>query len=64
MRKYTSPRLLIPNSLSFPPLECCLGTNPSHADNCLPLSKFVALPIDAIKAVAVIKPRPGIVVNR
>ena len=51
------------NSFSLPPLELCLGTNPSHADNCLPFSKQLALPIDATSAVAVIKPRPGIAVN-
>ena len=49
------------SSFSFPPLELCRGTSPNQADNCLPFSKQLAFPIDATSAVAVIKPKPGIV---
>lgn len=63
LRKYTSPLLLILKSFSLPPLECCFGTRPSQADNCLPFLKQLALPMLAINAVAVIKPIPGMPIN-
>jgi hypothetical protein len=31
VRRYRSPRLLIPSSIVRSPLECSRGTNPSHA---------------------------------
>ena len=46
----------MPNRFDLPPVECCRGTSPSHAANCLPLAKFFASPIDAISALAVIGP--------
>src|SRR5207248_3534435 len=39
MRKYGSPRLVIPKCRCLSPLECCLGTSPTHAANCRPLWK-------------------------
>lgn len=41
VRRYESPRLLIPNSRVFPPLECCLGTKPNQAANCRPFLKVL-----------------------
>src|SRR5690606_39754125 len=31
LRRYLLPRLLIPSSLVFPPVECSRGTSPSQA---------------------------------
>ena len=42
------------------PLKCCRGTRPSPAATCLPLSKFLASPMVATSALAVIGPMPGI----
>ena len=39
VRKYRSPRLLIPNNRDLPPLDLCLGTSPSHAANWRPFLK-------------------------
>ena len=33
VRRYRSPRLLIPNNRDFPPLDRCLGTKPNQAAN-------------------------------
>ena len=54
----------MPNKVFLPPVEYCLGTKPSQADNCLEFSKLLMSPIDDTKAVAVITPIPGIVCNR
>jgi|GEM_PF-5740518 len=68
--RYVSPRLRIPSRLFLPPLECCRGTSPNHAASYLPLSKFLASPIEATITVAVRGPipgiasRPGLVVTR
>ena len=52
--------LSLPDMRCFlPPLECCLGTNPSHAANCLLLLNSVAFPTVATMALAVIGPTPG-----
>src|SRR6266567_953894 len=42
LRRYLFPRLLIPNSLAFPPVECCRGTSPSQEENSRPLWKAAA----------------------
>jgi hypothetical protein len=39
LRRYRFPRLLMPNSLVFPPVECCRGTSPSQEENSRPLWK-------------------------
>ena len=31
LRRYESPRLLMPSSRFLPPVPCCLGVNPSEA---------------------------------
>lgn len=49
----------MPNNTFLPPLECCLGTNPSQAAICHPFSKFLASPTVATSALAVIGPMPG-----
>src|SRR5210317_345786 len=38
LRRYRSPRLLIPNRRLLPPLLYCLGTNPRDAAACRPLA--------------------------
>ena len=40
----------MPSSFGLPPLESCLGTSPSQADSCRPLSKLFASAIDATSA--------------
>src|SRR5215813_14529857 len=64
LRRYLSPRFLIPNKRVCPPVECCLGTKPHHAAHCRPLVKPPTSPPAAISAVAVIGPTPGIVNRR
>ena len=49
-RRYLLPRLLIPESLGFPPVVDCFGTRPSHAARSRPLAKLSALPMAAISA--------------
>ena len=39
VRRYRSPRLLIPNNRDFPPLDRCLGTKPNQAANWRPFLK-------------------------
>src|SRR4029077_19849844 len=39
LRRYGFPRLLIPNSLVFPPVDHCPGTRPSQAENSRPFLK-------------------------
>jgi hypothetical protein len=53
-------RLLMPSRRALPPVECCLGTIPSHAENSRPLRKAAPLPIAATIAVATTGPMPGI----
>src|SRR6202789_1263256 len=53
VRRYTSPRLLIPSKVDLPPLEHCRGTNPSQAESCRPFLKFLASPMLATRALAV-----------
>ena len=43
----------------LPPLECCLGTNPSQAASCRPFLNSLASPTVATIALAVIGPMPG-----
>lgn len=64
VRRYESPRLLIPSKTFRPPLECCLGTRPSQEDNCRPFLNSVPSPIVPTMAVAVSKPIPGNVAIR
>ena len=54
------PRLLIPKSRAFPPVECCRGTSPSQEENSRPFRKADPLPIAATIAVATNGPMPGI----
>lgn len=56
--RYLSPRLLIRPNRGFPPVEYCLGTNPSQAAKSLPESNCSPFPIVAIIAVAVCGPMP------
>jgi hypothetical protein len=60
VRRYVSPRLLIPCKFVLPPDECCLGTKPSQAASCRPFAKFFASPTEATRALAVIGPIPRI----
>ena len=60
VRKYRSPRLLIPKSLIFPPVPDWRGTKPKKAANSRPERNDLASPIIATAAVAVSKPTPGI----
>src|SRR5947199_331267 len=39
------PRLLMPYSFAWPPVECCRGTRPSQAANSRPLLNAAPLPI-------------------
>lgn len=43
VRKYASPRLLMPSSVDFPPLEHCRGTSPSQADTLSTVIKAVCI---------------------
>src|SRR3954463_13583811 len=45
------PRLLMPYSFAWPPVECCRGTRPSQAANSRPLLNAAPLPIAATVAV-------------
>jgi hypothetical protein len=58
-RRYWFPRLLIPRSLAFPPVEYCLGTRPSHAENSRPRANADPLPTAATIALATRAPTPG-----
>lgn len=53
-------RLLMPNSVGFPPDECCRGTSPSHAAISRPLRNPLPLPTAAVSAVEMMGPIPGI----
>jgi len=64
VRRYTSPRLLIPKSNGLPPLELWRGTRPSQAYNWRPLLKLRASAIEATSALAVSGPMPGIFSSR
>jgi len=64
LRKYSLPHLLMPSSLVFPPVECCLGTSPSHAERSPPLRKVMPLPMAATSAVETSGPKPGISMSR
>src|ERR1700721_3629893 len=64
LRRYLFPRLLMPNSLAFPPVECCRGTSPSQDPNSRPLWKAAPLPIPATIAVATSGPIPGLCLGR
>src|SRR5450432_3631940 len=59
VRKYASPRLLIPSSVGLPPLELWRGTRPSQAETCRPLSKLCASAIDATSAPSLADPAPS-----
>src|SRR5438309_10948593 len=54
------PRLLMPYSFAWPPVECCRGTRPSQAANSRPLLNAAPLPIAATVAVETSGPIPGI----
>jgi len=48
VRRYVSPRLLMPgSSFDLPPLEFCLGINSSQDNVCLILAKQLASAIEA-----------------
>lgn len=60
VRKYVSPRLVMPSNSGLSPLECCLGTRPSQAANCRALlPKHLASPIQATSAADHDRPHPG-----
>jgi len=58
LRNYMSPRLVILPRLFFPPLEFCLGVNPSQAPNCAPFLNCLKSPTVATTADAVTGPTP------
>ena len=51
MRRYVSPRLLIPCSITLPPEPVCFGTRPAHAANSRPELNAFGSPIIATAAV-------------
>src|SRR5438105_14722974 len=51
-------------SLSRPPLECCLGTNPIQAEKLRPDRKLFGSPTLATSAVASNGPTPGMQLRR
>jgi hypothetical protein len=59
-----SPRLLILPSLSLPPLEFCLGTNPIQAEKSRPDRKALGSATLETSAVAKTGPTPGISSSR
>jgi hypothetical protein len=59
VRRYASPRLLMPNRRALPPLKCCRGTSRNQAANCRPLSKIFPSLIAATAAAAVNSPMPS-----
>jgi hypothetical protein len=63
-RKCRLPCFEIPPSLSFPPVECCLGTKPIHAARLRPEENVFQSPTSATSAVATIGPTPGISSSR
>ena len=64
VRRYLLPRLLIASSRGLPPVVDCRGTRPSQAARSLPRAKDSALPIAAVRAVAIMTPTPGIDASR
>jgi hypothetical protein len=60
VRRYLSPRLLIPSNRTRPPVPVCRGTNPSQVANSRPDLKAFASPSVATAAVALSSPTPGI----
>ena len=58
------PILDILPSLGLPPVVCCLGTSPSHAEKSRPRRKLSIGGAKACSAIAVIGPTPGIVMRR
>ena len=60
VRKYASPRLLIPSSVGLPPLELWRGTKPNQTETCRPLRKLCASATEATSALAASGPMPGI----
>jgi hypothetical protein len=56
--------LLMLSRVSFPPVECCRGTSPSHAAKSRPRRNRRASPTAARRAVAPRGPMPGIVIKR
>ena len=51
-------------SLGLPPVVCCRGTRPSHAEKSRPRRKLSIGGAKACSAIAVIGPIPGIVISR
>ena len=64
VRRYRSPRLLMPSSVGFPPVERCCGTMPSQVASSRPLRHSAASPTAATSAVDVSGPTPGIASSR
>src|SRR6478609_5134651 len=60
----TAACLLIPPSLSLPPLECCFGTSPIQAEKSLPDRNALGSATLATRAVASAGPTPGISSSR
>jgi hypothetical protein len=52
VRRYGSPRFVVPDSRCFSPLEFCRGTRPSQAANWRPLWKVFPFEVAATTAVA------------
>src|ERR1700674_4282477 len=60
VRRYTSPRLLIPPIFTLPPVPSWRGTMPSQAGTCRAFLKFFVSPSVATNALAVRGPMPAI----
>ena len=58
------PILEVRPKTCFPPLECWRGTSPSQAAKSLPFRNIVSAGAKASMAMAVIGPRPGMVIIR
>lgn len=63
-RRVRSPMRDVSPSFCLPPEERCSGVRPSHAAKSRPLLNVVAEGASAARAVAVIGPMPGMVINR
>lgn len=59
VRRYRSPRLLIPSRRILPPEESWRGTSPNQAASCRPLLNVRASPTLATNALAVGGPIPA-----
>lgn len=63
-RRYALPRLLIPSSVAFPPVEYCRGISPIHAARSRPFLNCLPSQMAAHSALAPRGPIPGMLIKR